>query len=829
MLRVRLLIVALLILLLAVSVMPLLAQGNDTPPATAFRWDKEAPRNPPFTATPGPMPSVYNLGAALAECSSFDVDEFGRLYVLDGVREELLRFSATGELERSWLDGAHDSIWPMARGGIKVLPGERVFLGPGFALDNIRILGPGPNDDKLLPCSKEGGGNLMPLADGSFYQDAAGKRSETGTLLSSQILHVAPDGTVKSKWECDRIDVMVLAPDGLFYGALYDSSFIEVHDKPGKLVRKISIESIVKEQPDDARVIGVDRNGDIYLLHNRGIYRLDSAGHPLARWYAYRTAEDVNNCVGFGWAMVLKNGLVYAVATRGKARPDPDAPAAILPNHLEIQVFTVSGQCVARYVTTQPPPGMPISVAVLADDKYAVVERASQRAYAIDPSGERRQFSEHTESQVLLAREDEFLLSNNGNLSSYDSQGQLKNKLHVASKGNIGSANMWQVTFDPTNGDLWGLGWAGIITHLKPDGELVKEYPKNMRLCFPTFCTGMAMDRQGFIYVPYPHKHRVEKVDRDGNVVLSIGKERSGVGQLKFPEGMVMDSKDRLYVADSGNSRIQVFDTEGNSLGVYGKRGRGGGEFDRPYGITISPDNTIWVADTFNDRIVRIPMAKFWSEIKTELKPEPVAVAPKPEPEPQAGQVTVTGVVVAGSEDFDDVVYVEDVNRAWGIEVVLPSGKTVKRGAKCRLTGRLSAEARSAKHLEAASISTDQAFAPGESVPAAVGMANLYLGDGYRNTDKKVDLPNLAMLVRSWGRVVSVDRQGKVFFINDGSFPSSGLPVYMDGKRIRPSDWPRIGQYVGVTGISARRFDVDGNARCGIRVRDSGDITLLSE
>ena len=71
-------------------------------------------------------------------------------------------------------------------------------------------------------------------------------------------------------------------------------------------------------------------------------------------------------------------------------------PAQILPNHLEIQVFTVSGQCVARYVTTQPPPGMPISVAVLADGTYAVVERASQRAYAIDKSGNRRRFSEDT-------------------------------------------------------------------------------------------------------------------------------------------------------------------------------------------------------------------------------------------------------------------------------------------------------------------------------------------------------------------------------------------------------------------------------------------------
>ena len=73
-----------------------------------------------------------------------------------------------------------------------------------------------------------------------------GKRSETGTLLTSLILHVAPDGTVKSKWEFDRIDVTVLAPDGLFYGSRYDFPSIEVHDKLGKLVRKISTQNLCR-------------------------------------------------------------------------------------------------------------------------------------------------------------------------------------------------------------------------------------------------------------------------------------------------------------------------------------------------------------------------------------------------------------------------------------------------------------------------------------------------------------------------------------------------------------------------------------------------------
>ena len=135
-------------------------------------------------------------------------------------------------------------------------------------------------------------------------------------------------------------------------------------------------------------------------------------------------------------------------------------------------------------------------------------------------------------------------------------------------------ANMWQMTFDPNNGDLWGLGWSGIITHLKPDGELVKEYPEEHEaLLPPRSALEWRWTIRGSFMCRIRISNGVEKVDRDGNIVLSIGKEGSDMGQLKFPEGMVMDSQDRLYVADSGNSRIQVFDTNGKSLGVYGKRG----------------------------------------------------------------------------------------------------------------------------------------------------------------------------------------------------------------------------------------------------------------
>lgn len=47
----------------------------------------------------------------------------------------------------------------------------------------------------------------------------------------------------------------------------------------------------------------------------------------------------------------------------------------------------------------------------------------------------------------------------------------------------------------------------------------------------------------------------------------------------------------------------------------------------------------------------------------------------------------------------------------------------------------------------------------GELPMSLLGMANLYVGDGYRAADAQSDLSNLCLLVRTWGRVTSVDAE----------------------------------------------------------------------
>ena len=79
--------------------------------------------------------------------------------------------------------------------------------------------------------------------------------------------------------------------------------------------------------------------------------------------------------------------------------------------------------------------------------------------------------------------------------------------------------------------------------------------------------------------------------------------ELTDPGNFAKPTGLAVDKDGNLYVADTMNNRIEEFDADGQFIRAWGKNGDGPGYFARPKGVAIDSDGNIWVADGMQDRV----------------------------------------------------------------------------------------------------------------------------------------------------------------------------------------------------------------------------------
>jgi uncharacterized protein (TIGR03663 family) len=136
---------------------------------------------------------------------------------------------------------------------------------------------------------------------------------------------------------------------------------------------------------------------------------------------------------------------------------------------------------------------------------------------------------------------------------------------------------------------------------------------------------GVAVDRDGNVYVADSDNHRVQVFDANGAFLRAWGSQCNlaselgcadldsdgpmayGDGQFQEPWGITVADDGRVYVADTWNHRIQVFDGDGTFLtkwGIYGQTDSATTFFYGPRDVAVDASGRVFVTDTGNKRVM---------------------------------------------------------------------------------------------------------------------------------------------------------------------------------------------------------------------------------
>jgi DNA-binding beta-propeller fold protein YncE len=120
---------------------------------------------------------------------------------------------------------------------------------------------------------------------------------------------------------------------------------------------------------------------------------------------------------------------------------------------------------------------------------------------------------------------------------------------------------------------------------------------------------GIAVGKDGSIYVSDTWNHRIQKFDKDGKFVTMWGIFEATGGELGNPNAfygprsLTIGQDGNLYVMDTGNKRVQIFTPDGVFVNNFGGGGVVEGRFDEPTGIGQDAAGNWYIADTWNRRI----------------------------------------------------------------------------------------------------------------------------------------------------------------------------------------------------------------------------------
>jgi mucin-19 len=249
-----------------------------------------------------------------------------------------------------------------------------------------------------------------------------------------------------------------------------------------------------------------------------------------------------------------------------------------------------------------------------------------------------------------------------------------------------------------------------------------------------SYPAGLAVDGVGNVYVADTSNDAIRKITPFGVVTTFAGKLGAGGAldaagadaRFDRPSGIAVDKDGNLYVADTGNHTIRKVSPGGVVTTVSGRAGTKGGEdgaasdarFSSPEGVAVAADGTVYVADTGYFTIRKITPAGAVSTLAGASGLRGYADGTGA----AARFWDPTGITVAG----DGTLYVTDKDR-----------NTIRKISPLGVVSTHAGSAVSANGTEDGPGISARFFRPRGLVVAGDG--SLYVADSQNNVVRKVD------------------------------------------------------------------------------------------
>jgi DNA-binding beta-propeller fold protein YncE len=115
--------------------------------------------------------------------------------------------------------------------------------------------------------------------------------------------------------------------------------------------------------------------------------------------------------------------------------------------------------------------------------------------------------------------------------------------------------------------------------------------------------TDVAIDGAGNIFVAEMSKHRVTRLNANGDFVDHIGSQGTGDGQFSSVGGVAVAPDGSIYASDHLGDRVLKFTNAGAFVSAFGETGDGNSQFHSPRGIDVDDDGDVYVADSVGNRV----------------------------------------------------------------------------------------------------------------------------------------------------------------------------------------------------------------------------------